>query len=703
MYGYAGKILHLDMSSRKSAVILTEHYRSWGGGHGMGSALFWDFCKDKTITDGRSPANVVCIMTSPLCGTIVPSAGGRCEVVGVGVGLHPVSWFTRSNFGGRFSTTLKYAGWDGIVVTGKADHPLWIDIRNDEVSFRDARSLWGKDTWTTQQEIWREVGAEQGTKKAWREIRKHFDEGQTADKPAVLAIGPAGESLSCHGCLIHDAGNGAGQGGFGAVWGAKNLKAISVTGTGLFSVADPAALLQARFATKEKYATHTENPDLRAWSFLAKPFRPVLFSAPPTKNRRPQACQGCITGCRARYGVGYGNESSCQETSWYLSHVRRVFKTPAEITEVNLKAADIVQKYGFNSYPVMAGLHWLEHLHEEGILGDGRAIPSSLPWEELGTLDFAEKFIHALATRTDIGADLADGWLQAALKWGREEDLRTGAMHFPYWGSPEHGYDPRAELEWGYGTIVGDRDLNSHCFNQIFWDVNIHFAFGMPMRLDAREMVETVAAKLSPYIKDRPEALDFGNANMYSEAVAQLVRWQLHYCRFWKQSALFCDLRWPNLYNSNTPDFSGATASADAGEQVFWNAVTGDRLSFEQGIELGRRIWNLDNAIWVLQGRHRDMVRFAPYIYENRFTKGEILPFYFWPCRDKDGTWRYADVMGRAIDFDKFEEWKTIFYRLEGWDTKTGWPLRNTLEKMELDHVADALEAVGKLGGKPHE
>ena len=124
-------------------------YRSWGGGHGMGSALFWDFCKDKTITDGRSPANVVCIMTSPLCGTIVPSAGGRCEVVGVGVGLHPVSWFTRSNFGGRFSTTLKYAGWDGIVVTGKANHPLWIDIRNDEVSFRDARSLWGKDTWTT--------------------------------------------------------------------------------------------------------------------------------------------------------------------------------------------------------------------------------------------------------------------------------------------------------------------------------------------------------------------------------------------------------------------------------------------------------------------------------------------------------------------------------------------------------------------------
>src|SRR5512143_531451 len=81
VYGYAGKILHLDLTSRKANVIPTDKYRRWGGGHGMGTALFWDICKDKTITDGRHPVNVVCVMTSPLNGTIVPSAGGRCEVV----------------------------------------------------------------------------------------------------------------------------------------------------------------------------------------------------------------------------------------------------------------------------------------------------------------------------------------------------------------------------------------------------------------------------------------------------------------------------------------------------------------------------------------------------------------------------------------------------------------------------------------------
>ena len=153
--------------------------------------------------------------------------------------------------------------------------------------------------------------------------------------------------------------------------------------------------------------------------------------------------------------------------------------------------------------------------------------------------------------KTDIGADLADGWVQAALKWGREEDLHTGALGFSYWGVPEHGYDPRAELEWGYGSLMGDRDTNTHCFNYIFTNVSAAFAFGKPLRIGAEEMVNLHAKKLSPYAKDRPEVLDYSDDNMYSEAVAQLVRWQQHYCRFYKNSALFCDLKWPDFVNTN--------------------------------------------------------------------------------------------------------------------------------------------------------
>ena len=140
MYGYTGKILRLNLTAGKISIINTEKYQQWGGGHGMGSAIFWDLVKNKAIS-GFDPANIVTIMTSPLSGTLVPGASARTEVQGIGVQSSPVEWFTRSNFGGRFAPMLKYAGWDGIVIEGKADKPVWIDIRNDKVRIKDARHL----------------------------------------------------------------------------------------------------------------------------------------------------------------------------------------------------------------------------------------------------------------------------------------------------------------------------------------------------------------------------------------------------------------------------------------------------------------------------------------------------------------------------------------------------------------------------------
>ena len=71
------------------------------------------------------------------------------------------------------------------------------------------------------------------------------------------------------------------------------------------------------------------------------------------------------------------------------------------------------------------------------------------------------------------------------------EDLANGNMAFSYWGMPDHGYDPRAELEWGYGSILDSRDINEHCFNIIFTNVNAAFAFGKPMRLEAERTRRT--------------------------------------------------------------------------------------------------------------------------------------------------------------------------------------------------------------------
>ena len=99
MFGYTGKILRVDLTDRKISTIDTGDYEEWGGGHGMGAAIFWDLCKDKTI-DGFDPRNIITIMSSPLSGTLVPGVSGRSEVQGIGVQQYPINWFTRSNFGG---------------------------------------------------------------------------------------------------------------------------------------------------------------------------------------------------------------------------------------------------------------------------------------------------------------------------------------------------------------------------------------------------------------------------------------------------------------------------------------------------------------------------------------------------------------------------------------------------------------------------
>ncbi|MHB1019977.1 MAG: aldehyde ferredoxin oxidoreductase N-terminal domain-containing protein [Coriobacteriia bacterium] len=687
--GYSGKILKLDLTAREYSVIDTEQYKQWGGGHGMGSAIFWDLVENKAV-EWNDPKNVVTMMTSPLSGTMVPSASGRVEVQGVGAAGYPIRWFTRSNFGGRFGGQLKYAGWDGIVIQGKSDAPVWIDIVNDSVEFRDAADLWGKDTQETQKLIWKQKDNEAH---GWDNVGTARDAGRTTQKSAVVTIGPAGENLSSLGCLIHDAGNGAGQGGFGAVFGSKNLKAISVVGTGSVEIADPVGLFNARMLAKEEFGAEPGQPAAPNGPSLGRDPSPTLFFKRKTEvTMGPQACQGCIAGCRPRWSDGLANESSCQETGVYTTF--DALKHGAH-TDASVIATDLVQRYGVNSYELSKGLNYLYALNQMGILGSGLEIDTKLDFSTIGETSFAVDFITKVAMREDIGEDIAEGFVRAAEKWGRlEEDWASGILDFPYWGYANHGYDPRTEVEWGYGSIMGERDMNEHGLNAHFWAVINHMGAGLDVPITAERYAEIVTAKMVPY-EDDMNMVDFSTDNIYSESMAKLVSWQRHYTRFWKQSALYCDFRWPDLANFAATDDVGMTGD---GEPLFWNAVTGDGMTYAEGIELGRKIWNLDNAIWSLQGRHRDIVKLAPYIYQVPLETSLVGPFY--PLAGKvDGEWTYINALGRSLDLAGFEQWKDRFYTLEGWDLATGWPTRATLEEVGLSNVADTLESAGKLGG----
>jgi aldehyde:ferredoxin oxidoreductase len=330
-----------------------------------------------------------------------------------------------------------------------------------------------------------------------------------------------------------------------------------------------------------------------------------------------------------------------------------------------------------------------------GVLGPGREIDcGDLDFEDFGSPAFMERLYEMMSEREgDFGDAISEGFYKAAERWGRlEEDMATGLLDYPYWGMPNH-YDPRAAMEWGYGSVLGDRDINEHAFNTLFWDPTVASFSGAEPRATAEESAKIYSDKMVPFEGDML-MLDFSTENMYSEHMAKLVAWHRHYSRFWKQSVLFCDWRWPDMVNIYAPDKVGSTG--DDGEAKFFNAVTGKNLTFADGMELGRKIWNLDHAIWTLQGKHRDMVVFPEYIYTVPY--GGFMGPYYSMTGLENGEWTYINQVGKTVDRDKFEEFKTRYYTLEGWNTETGYPERATLEGLGLAAVADDLAAVNKLG-----
>lgn len=352
------------------------------------------------------------------------------------------------------------------------------------------------------------------------------------------------------------------------------------------------------------------------------------------------------------------------------------------------------QKLGINAYDLISGAGQFLGLAMAGVID-----PSPVDVGAFGHEAFAETLTQAIAFRQGIGDDLAEGLMRANEKWGTlDAALDDGSLPYPAWGYCWHWTLP--EVTWAYGTLVGDRDINEHDF---LFPFGTYFSTpGALQEVSVQRFIDILSSKMTPY-EDDPYLLDHnwqGDAawetGVFSIHKAKKVAFHRHYTRFWKQSMLFCDWAFPNFFNAQTPDWVGFTPDA---ELQSYQAVTGKSLTYAESIELGRKIWNLDNAIWVLQGRHRDMVKFAPFMNKPR-AEGVgghydgAYPVY------ENGSWRQENenLMGMYLDAQGVEDWKTHFYTLEGWNTSTGWPTRSTLNGLGLGNVADALAAAGKLG-----
>jgi aldehyde:ferredoxin oxidoreductase len=212
MYGYCGTVLRINLTdgSIKKEALDVEKAKKYIGSRGLGVKTFMEEVDPKV--DALSKENKLIIAGGPLTGAPVPT-GGRYMVMT----KSPLTGtIAISNSGGKWGAELKFAGYDMIILEGKAEKPVYINISDDTVEIKDAAEVWGKLV---------------------SETTSHL-KGKHGDKVKVLCIGPAGENLSLMAAIMNEVDRAAGRGGVGAVMGSKNLKAIVTQGTNKVGVFD---------------------------------------------------------------------------------------------------------------------------------------------------------------------------------------------------------------------------------------------------------------------------------------------------------------------------------------------------------------------------------------------------------------------------------------------------------------------------------
>ncbi|MCX5905897.1 MAG: aldehyde ferredoxin oxidoreductase family protein [Deltaproteobacteria bacterium] len=243
--GYHGVILDIDLSSGKieKIAIAPEDLDKFVGGRGLGMKILWDRLKKPGI-EPLSPDNPLMFMPGPFSGFPVPCASRTCVVTKSPISS-PVksdylfaSTVSYANMGGFFGPEVRFAGYDGIVITGKASELCYVVIDDGKVEIHAAKKFKGMRTDAFDKAILGELGD------------RRFK---------TVYIGPAGENLVQYASILHTSARAAGRGGVGCVMGSKNLKAIAVKGTGQPGVADHkrflAALEKARLALKNSPRT----------------------------------------------------------------------------------------------------------------------------------------------------------------------------------------------------------------------------------------------------------------------------------------------------------------------------------------------------------------------------------------------------------------------------------------------------------------
>ena len=624
-YGYQGKILHVDLTRQSTRLEEPEEafYRKYAGGSAMG--LYYLLHLTPAGADPLGPENTLCLMASVLTGAPVSgqsrfSAVARSPETGL-VG--------DSQGGGYWPAELKNSGYDGIVITGKAERPLYLWLNEETVELRDASHLWGQCTGPVEDLIREELGDK---------------------RIQVLQCGPAAENGVRFSALISSSSRAAGRTGMGLVMASKNLKAVAVRGRNRPELADP----QAVTALAKWGAANLDDSDVAGLGLLGT--AEVLLSQNgdgglPTRNwssgyfeeaekisgqrmyetvlKKRETCFACAVRCKRVVEI---NDGPYPVDPRYGGPEYETLATMGSYCGVSDLAAicyanQLCNMYGMDTIACGATIAWAMDCYEQGLIDQRDTGGIDL---HFGNAAAVVQLTEQIARQEGFGRILGQGSTRAAAELGVGQELVVAVKNHEL---PAHmpQVKPSLALIYAVNPFGADHQSSEHDGSYAYY----------PSRMAELDLLE-------------PELAEGINS-------AQ-VRYALYtqYLYSYLDSAALCQFVWGpawQLYRS--------------GQIVdLVRAVTGWDVSLWQLLNVGARRLNMLQAFNKREsaGRERDA----------------LPPKLFTPL-----TGGASDQV--AVDRDEFEAARALYYQMAGWD-ENGCPTRARLEELSLGWVADLLE-----------
>jgi aldehyde:ferredoxin oxidoreductase len=510
-FGSHGRVLHVDLSAQRHWVEAVDEsvYRQFLGGYGLGAWLMWKHFPPGT--DARAPEACFAICAGLMTGAHTPFSG-RIQIVG----KSPLTGtWADSNSGGSVAAHLRHAGFDALVVRGRAEVPTVLVIRDGDVHFEPAGELWGQQVPETFTELTRRHGSK-------RDV-------------GVSAIGPAGERGALIASVMNDRYHAFGRQGFGAIYGSKNLKAIVVSGTGELPVAEPKELTAIGKRITDEYRRDV-GLLMRIVVFFSQPRRWLgwmyrLMSRFGIKVQAPVAAMRQLwtdRGTTAAVSISVENGDApvknwrgvgsrdfpIRTRSWKidgaevdryvtkrlscgdcpmpckgivkvksrgLSDVRRpdyetLIGFGANLLNDDLELVtachDACNRYGMDALSSSAVLGWVAEAVEKGVLGPADLDGVAMTW---GNGEAALALTIKMGEGDGCGAWLGNGVASAAAHLGRGSDAFAVHVH----GQEPAYHDPRFTSLMGV-TYIADPTPGRHTAGSASWNETFGVGFALP-------------------------------------------------------------------------------------------------------------------------------------------------------------------------------------------------------------------------------